>query len=278
MSYIFVGGAQRSGTTLLTQALCSGEETNPYIGESGNLRALLQVHKLMEQRFDDESIVHFGSREAMDEYFGTCVRSFLSHTLATNSPATSLVLKEPHLTMHFPLLWKLIPTTKFVMSIRDPRDIVASMLRVGEKLKKQGVSHLFNSGNIDGIAKNIVPFYAPTIQFSQGNETFKKSVFWLKYEAFLSDPEKTVRRLASFTGLPLDRYDPENSAVRIHPIQQEALAKNDRITPWVSSLMLQKGIEGTNAGKYKSNLTTKQIKAVENAVPGLMKRFGYQNS
>jgi hypothetical protein len=275
MSYIFVGGSQRSGTSLLAASLCAGEETNPYLGESGSLRALLQVHSVMNQRYEDEMAFHFGSREVTDEYFGSCLRSYLSHTMAFHAPISSLVLKEPHLTMQFPLIWKLIPTAKFVMLIRDPRDIAASMLTVGEKLKKEGKLHLFNSGDIAKIANIIGQFYRPTLAAMKQNSSFSKSVFWVKYEDLVADPTGTIDQLRAFTGLKLELYDPADPTKRTHPAKVKSRKESARAQPWNSDLMRQKGISEKSKGSYKNKLTPKQIATIEQTLPGLFKRFKY---
>ena len=275
MSYIFVGGSQRSGTSLLAASLCAGEEANPYLGESGSLRALLQVHSVMSQRYEDEMAFHFGSRAVTDEYFGACLRSFLSHTMAFNAPATSLVLKEPHLTMLFPLIWKLIPTAKFVMLIRDPRDIAASMLTVGDKLKAEGKSHLFNSGDFSKIAGVIGQFYRPTLAAMKDSAAFAQSVFWVKYEDLVADSAGTVDQLRGFTGLKLELYDPADPTKRTHPAKLKSRKESARAQPWNSDLMKQKGVSEKSKGSYKNKLSPAQIKTIEKTLPGLFKRFNY---
>jgi len=275
MSYIFVGGSQRSGTSLLAASLCAGEETNPYLGESGSLRALLQVHSFMNQRYEDEMACHFGSREVTDEYIGSCLRSYLSHTMAFHAPATSLVLKEPHLTMQFPLIWKLIPTAKFVMLIRDPRDIAASMLTVGEKLKEDGKGHLFNSGDFNKIAGTIGQFYRPTLAAIKASAAFAKSVVWVKYEDLVAEPEATINQLRAFTRLKLEQYDAADPTKRTHPAKLKSRKESTRAQPWNSDLMKQKGISEKSKGSYKNKLSKDQIKTIEKTLPGLFKRFDY---
>lgn len=276
MSYIFVGGSQRSGTTLLAQSLCSGEETNPYFGESGSLRILMQLHRHMTVRFDEETVFSFGTRERKEAYVATCVNSFLQETLAAQSPATSLVLKEPHLTMFFPSLWLLVPSAKFVIVVRDPRDIVASMLRVGEKLQEQGEQHLFNSGDIVKIAESIPPFYLPSLRFGKENPAFRKAVRYVKYETFLAEPNAIMDDLRKFTGLSTEKFDPAAGPARVHATATQKASNNDRLAPWITEAMNGQPLDTTNIGKHTEMLTKSQIRAVEEAIPDLMKKFSYK--
>ncbi len=275
MSYIFVGGSQRSGTTLLAQAMCCGEETNPYFGESGSLRILMQLHRHMTVRFDEETVFSFGTREKNEAYIANCINSFLRETLATQAPATSLVLKEPHLTMFFPGLWQAVPGAKFVIAVRDPRDIVASMLKVGEKLQAQGESHLFNSGDITKIAESIPPFYLPSLQFGKENPSFRQAVRYVKYETFLNDPDMIMNDLRQFSGLSLENFDAGTPPSRVHPKRVENVEAIDRLKPWISDTMKGQALDTANIGNYRETLTRKEIRMVEEAIPTLMKRFSY---
>lgn len=275
MSYIFVGGSQRSGTTLLAASLCSGAETNPYFGESGSFRMLLESRHVLTQSMEDEISAHFGDQQAMDDYFQDCLRSFLNRVLKTHAPATSLVLKEPHMTMFFPSLWQLIPESKFVIIMRDPRDIVASMLDVGKKLADGGSDHLFNSGNIEDISKSLAQFYGPAYKEATQNEAFAKAICWIKYEDLVREPETTMDKLRAFTGLKLEDFDAARPTDRSSLGNAEGA---DRLRPWTTEKMAPgKSISTDSVGRYRSILTEEQTKTVEQTVPQLMKLFGYSN-
>lgn len=276
MSYIFVGGSQRSGTSLLATSLCAGEESNPYLGESSALRKLLDAQAYMAKRFNDETKFHFGTRTAMQEFMGSTLRSFLALTLASSAPATSLVLKEPHLTMHFPLVHQLLPEAKFVMSIRDPRDIICSMLTVGEKYKEAGTSHLFNSGDIKKMTELVASFYRPVIKAAQQSKRFSSRVVWVKYEQLVNEPETTIEELRKYTGLKLELYDVNEPRKRTHPDKLKARAESKIAKFWQSDLMAQKPLSKQSVGKFEDRLSEEQVATIEQTVPGLFKRFGYE--
>lgn len=276
MTYFFVGGSQRSGTTLLTTILCAGEETNPYLGESSALRSLMQTYNYMLQRFDDETAFHFGSRQALDSYYASIVSSFLSHTLARHFPAHSTVLKEPHLTMHFPHLHRLIPDSRFVLIKRDPRDIVVSMLKVGKRLDAKGKKHLFNSGDIGKIAESIVPFYRATINESAKNAAFKRKCLWVDYEQMVSDPQITVNSLRGTTGLKLELFDPEDPMKRTLAEKVASRKKSPNPEIWNTDLMREKAISSSSVGTYAEYLSGEELDIIEARIGQLITALGYE--
>lgn len=275
MAYIFVGGSQRSGTSLLAASLCAGEETNMYMGESAGFRSMMQTYATMVQRFDDESIFHFGSRTALDEYYAAMVRMFLSHTLTAHAPATSLVMKEPHLTMQFPLLHRLVPQSRFVMIKRDPRDIVVSMLKVGEKLAAEGTKHPYNTHSAGRLAESAAQFYRPVLAAMGQNAAFKNRTYWVDYQELVTSTETVIDKLRGFTGLKLELFDPEDPTKRTLPQKVESRKKSKRAQPWNTDLMKNKGISDASVRAFEQKLSEEQIAEIEKSVGGLIKKFGY---
>ena len=278
MTYFFVGGSQRAGTTLLATSLCSGVETNPYLGESSGLRSLLHTYTYMVKRYEDESAFHFGSRQTMDDYYRSIVGLFLSHVLARHTPATSLVLKEPHMTTYFPQIFKLVPNSAFIIMKRDPRDILVSMLGVGKKMKEQGKKHLFNSGDLGKIAESIVPFYRPTLNACARNAKFASRCFWIDYEAMVTNPNESVEKLRQFTKLKLELFDAANPGKRTlaEKVASRKTSKNPSI--WRTTLMNNQAISKSRIGNFTNELTTDDIKIIEAAIGDLITQLGYDLS
>lgn len=275
MAFVFVGGSQRSGTSLLAASLCAGEETNMYMGESSGFRTLIQTYASMVQRFDDETVFHFGSRNALDEYYSATVRLFLSHTLTAHTPATSLVMKEPHLTMHFPYLHHLVPNSRFVMIKRDPRDIVVSMLKVGEKLAAKGQKHPYNTQGVGRLAETAAQFYRPVLASSAKNPGFRQKLFWVDYQELVTSTETVIDELREFTGLKLELFDPADPTKRTLPQKVDSRKKSDRAQPWNTELMKNKGVSDASVRAFEKQLSDKQIAEIEKTVGGLIKKFGY---
>ncbi|MBO6505226.1 MAG: sulfotransferase [Kordiimonadaceae bacterium] len=278
MSYIFVGGAQRSGTSLVAASLCSGEQTNPYLGESSGFRRLLDAQYFMTHRFEDESRFHLGSEKALTDYMRTVTRMYLDRTLRNYAPATSLVLKEPHMTSFFPFLHKMLPEAKFVVVARDPRDTIASMMKVGEKMQEIGTHHMFNSADVDKLAELVNAFYEVSIKAVQSSDSFRSALRWVKYEDFVSFPLEVVSALRQFTGLKLEQFDPNYPTKRTLAAKLASRAQSERAKPWQSKLMSQKEISTSSIGAYKQQLSAKQIEFIENKLAPVLQMFGYEKT
>ncbi|MCJ9430776.1 sulfotransferase family protein [Kordiimonas marina] len=275
MSHVFVGGAQRSGTTLLATLLCAGPETNEYLGECGGLRSLLETFKFMRGRFPDEGINYFQSLPALDSYFRSTLESFFTLVLATQAPARRLVMKEPHMTLFFPHIYHLFPDSRFVLIKRDPRDVVVSMLKVGERMAAKGHSHLFNAGNVAEIAKNIRGFYQPVFGAADRNPAFAARCTWVQYETLVTNPEEVLAQVRNGTGLSLEGVDPHNPGK--HKGKADAgLESMDRLKPWVTDIQASGSLSNQAVGRYREHLDAEQLLEVEKATAFLIKKFGYE--
>ncbi len=66
MSYFFVGGSQRSGTTALQSVLCADAETNPLIHEAAYFRGMVEAYRHGKPLLDRQAGHYF------DEQSGDC--------------------------------------------------------------------------------------------------------------------------------------------------------------------------------------------------------------
>jgi len=133
MSLILVGGSQRSGTSATQQLLCQLPEANPYLYEASFLRMQVACYADAKATFSNNHASYFGDVQNLRNFQSGVVNAFLDNTAAVHGGCEHLVLKEPHLTMYWPQLYELVPDAWFLMMIRDPRDVIASMISVGER-------------------------------------------------------------------------------------------------------------------------------------------------
>jgi 2-polyprenyl-3-methyl-5-hydroxy-6-metoxy-1,4-benzoquinol methylase/tetratricopeptide (TPR) repeat protein len=125
MDVIFIGGAGRSGTTLLRTML----DAHPRLHCGPELKLVPVLSQLRAQWL---ATMGGALRDAgvTPERLDAGVRSFLEALLTGLAPAgTRLAEKTPHNVMHIDLLSRLFPRARFIHLVRDGRAVVASLLR-----------------------------------------------------------------------------------------------------------------------------------------------------
>ena len=203
---LLVTGAMRSGTSLLQHVLCSSPDANPFVHASRYLTAQIS---LFAQYSGSERVYitdYLGGQDALFEFTKAIVDDLLARTARQLGTPKHLVLKNPELAYYLPHAAQLLPKARFVVSVRDPKDAIASMIGVGEKHRQRGVtSFLAGAGrDLDRLCASYRQFYAPLLQMLQRDEHgFRNRVCLVAYESLVSETEQTLERLSRFSGMPL---------------------------------------------------------------------------
>jgi hypothetical protein len=271
MGWIFVGGSQRSGTSVMQQLLCQSSLTNPYIFEASYLRQLVTVYRDARNSFRGNDSSYFRDETDLREFNSLLVRAFLEHTRRHLNDCTHLVLKEPHLTQVWPDLYELVPESVFLLMIRDPRDVIASMIEVGERQKAAGQSYLFTQRNIPQLCQHFISFYSPVLNVE--DPEFKSRLAIILYENLASNPDQTLKEISSFTGIDFQSIDttaqPESGLVNY-----EQLAASKHYSPWSTEVSGRK-VSESRVGNYRNVMTPSEIAQVEELCEPFFDWFQY---
>lgn len=134
----FVVGAPRTGTTILHALICTDASVNDYIAECSYFTALLRPFQSGWSAFDAHTHAYFGgNRQEFAVYHSRLMRAVLHDIWQQVGRPKKLALKDPLLSTQIANLAQLIPETKYILSIRDPRDVVASRVTVMRKANPQ---------------------------------------------------------------------------------------------------------------------------------------------
>ncbi|PKO57182.1 MAG: hypothetical protein CVU19_01705 [Betaproteobacteria bacterium HGW-Betaproteobacteria-13] len=265
---IIVAGCMRSGTTALQSLVCSTDATNPLIPECDFLIELTMLFKRNKEDFEQRRLrPYFGSEKQLQQYIGNMIEQFLDITRENFHPATKLALKNPELTPFLPLLHRLLPKARFVVSIRDPRDTIASIVDVADRLAARG-QNLYVVGNgrdIQAAANYFNAIYAPILQANDTPGSFRDALIMVRYEDLCSPRQSVVDAVAAHCGLNLAQYDPDREWRRAMEIDR---------TAWGTPLW-GKGVSGDSVGRYDRVLTPEEIAVIEITCAPFMRRFGY---
>ncbi|MEX0809584.1 MAG: sulfotransferase [Dongiaceae bacterium] len=200
---LFVGGAMRSGTTLAARLLTSSGDTNPLLAESQYLGALLDLAPHWQSQFDLFLADYFADPAAFDAFSRDVAARFLGVVRARYPQAKKLVLKHPETTRRFRQLAGWFPQARFVVTVRDPRDTIASMVAVGERLAAKG-----ERGSLAAFGRDMAKFcdvfrgyYADTFR---DMELFEGRMLILRYEDLVANRNDVIGELARFADLRID--------------------------------------------------------------------------
>ena len=193
-----LGGHPRSGTTLLEQVLdshpdiISAEETTIFGDDACapfTRRSLHDIYKLAVMGITSDEIL----QESRTRYYQSIER-FLSQPVGTRL----LLDKNPSLTLLIPNLIRVFPEIKFLVALRDPRDVCLScfvqpFLPLGEPTS----SYLSLAGTVEE--------YAMMMNLWQTLKPLMKNP-WLevRYEDMVNDLESVARRTLEFLGVAWD--------------------------------------------------------------------------
>ena len=285
--FTLVTGSMRSGTTLLGEILYSRADTrnaHPNVAFSNdNSSTLRKISKYLRQfHMNDADELSFGLtldinaieldraslcnelrtpydtslNESSNAFF---IKTLLVDDINTFSPitleSTVIGLKQTNITWEISLLSQCFNNTKIIISLRDPRDILASTIKRAETslpLKEIEFSIFASLAYFD---------FAATCKLD--------NVLFVRYEDVVNNCSKEIKRILAFLGLPNDIYNWET-------IESDSMASNSSYNCLQGKgFVKDTGIHSGSIGKYKDRLTREQTSMVEWLFQPYMEMFKY---
>ncbi|MBL4907472.1 MAG: sulfotransferase [Sneathiella sp.] len=265
---IFVGGAMRTGTSLLQHTLCSTPSTNDMMFECHHLTSHVKTYAQWRNKSDRALADFFDGLEELKGFTKIQLDSLLTSIHRQQHSPRDLILKHPELTPLFPAVAELLPNAKFVIMVRDPRDVVSSMLVVAEKQKKLG-----RSSNMVAAQRDMKKLTHIFLSFYQSVQYLMKvarnRVMFVKYETLVTDPDQFFPDLSAFTGLDFSTFNKDADWV-----YTRLRGKNDSFDTKIRGRSISKD----SIGNYKSSLSNEEIRQIEDYAHDFMKTFKYSLS
>lgn len=185
---VFVVGMPRSGTTLTEQILAS----HPDIQGAGELSGI----EMIARSFHSKSAGYPEClRDIPVQVLNQAANRHLQHLATLSRNATQVVDKYPHNFMHLGLISILFPKAHIIHIARDPRDTCLSIY-----FQIFAPQHAY-SNDLTRLGRHYRT-YEKLMQY--WNEVLEIPILNIQYEALVADPERTVRSLVDFCGLPWD--------------------------------------------------------------------------
>jgi len=197
MRIVLIGGAQRSGTTLVQTLIANSLPNAPLLPEAHILCDLLRVWKSAKANWSKTSRFYSSEEEAI-RFFRATAALHIKDITVRYLGVEHLVLKNPSFNEVLPEIAEIIPAATVLICIRDPRDIVASFLRIGKRDAERQRITRYSRREVGFICRKINAAYQPLLE-----ERSLSGRAIVRYEDVVADPVSALERLARETGLPL---------------------------------------------------------------------------
>lgn len=259
--FVFVTGCPRSGTTLTQAILAQAPNCFSSTAEAKFWGHYLEAFRKSRSLYASHHQAYF-SESQLEKQTRQCLLGLLE---GLKHPR--LVFKDPWISSSLAELLHLLPEARCVVMLRDPRDILASLLEVGKRLSAHQASYSFRLDNLPGVLHYMQQHLTPLeVLLNQG---LPKQILCLKYEDLVTEPEAQIQVLESFTGWTLGNFDPHG------PWAEEVELKDERHA-WLSQHH-GRAINRQSIGNYLS-LPARAIRAVEQYCGSFMQSFDYQST
>lgn len=256
---IFVGGAGRSGTTLLRVIL----DSHPHIACGPELKVipiLSQKWLAFQQPFFAKAFQgNFVTKEDLNQVFRQTIASLLEkYRLHHNKPRSAE--KSPNNVFLFPHLHILFPQSPLIHVIRDGRDVIASLLSMnwidqhGEPLEYTRCPGAAASYWADAVRAGRQLKQLP------GHEHFYLEV---RYEDLVQKPLATLKKLFAFLSEPWD------ARVLDFYKQERSLASES------SAKQVQQPLYASAVGRWKQDLHPSTKPIIKQFAGDLLVELGY---
>ncbi|WP_270376022.1 sulfotransferase family protein [Marinicauda sp. Alg238-R41] len=258
-SPIFVGGAPRSGTTLLRALL--NATGSIYCGPE--LRVIPSLCSLSEQ-IKQTSLTTLSRQAGIDEahlngVFARAISGFLSGLSETHA-GQRIAEKTPANALHFKELRQLFPSSPLITVIRDGRDVVASLLKLDWTDARTGqpmdiVTDPAAAARLWQASVHAAEDMADDGQFHQ-----------LRYEDLARSPDATLSALFAFLGEEVDPATLDHTRI-FRPNAGENETSAERVA---------QPIDKRAIGRWREDLTAGQLQTVEAIIGPDLRRLGYE--
>jgi len=244
---VFVGGAPRSGTTLVHRVL--GAHSKVYAGpEFDFVPKFAALRRRMAQSVRSGRISAIVDESGVDDALrGALVRIF--NEKARRESATMFSEKTPANLLEFPTLLELFPGAYFVFVLRDPRAVAASMKEVGRRYRDAGKCPPGFCRSVMASAHAIDRFWSAGFA---AMEAAPGRVLAVHYEDVVAQPEVEASRLTEFLGL---EDEPEMIRIENQPLEIPAVGLGE----WYKQEQLQAGIYTDSVNKHFDNLSAAEL-------------------
>lgn len=260
---IFIGGAGRSGTTLLRVMLdahpniCCGPELKL-------LPAIGQFFQSVAQPLAPVMGAYGNTPDDICRHFRGLVEGLVENYRRT-SGKSRWAEKTPHNVLFMMPLAQIFPDAKFLHVVRDGRDVACSLVTmnwVGPDGNK--VDYIRNIANAAGYWRHVYL----NVQQQAAQPLLRGRVMEIRYEQLVTETEKTMRSVLQFVDEPWDE------SVLAHQRRRQTQYEPREES---STAQVRNPVHGKAVGRWQNNMTEADRLAFKQQAGDLLSQLGYAN-
>lgn len=196
--------------------------------------------------------------ETGNNSFINLIKIIYSHYISLFKKDKPLIIgdKNPIYSLYLKKLVKIFPDAKYIYILRDYRDHILSVKKVGLIMQSTAITAFRWKKSLKQLEKAI---------------NKKRNIFFIRYEDFVSKPEKHLNNICDFLNIP---YKPEILEFYKHVDKNFDNYEREKLELFHGSLM--KPINKDAVGKWKVNLSEKDQKIADFICGKKAKRYNYQ--
>jgi len=275
-SPIFVVGSPRSGTTLL-QLLLDAHPNIAILGELHYFDQILQLKRVVPLIDSRPNIEHLLALlmntdnipyiPSIEPILDTVKQKLINAKKPTYEKLYRLLMEEyartqtkkrfgektPANVRYLDRLVDIFPNARIIRILRDPRAVVASMVRM--------------PWTANDVVINALKWKCDILYSAQFKRKICMSYMEIKYEALVSNVEQQLRSICEFIG---EEYSDDMLEFYKH---SKAHIKNE---PWKDGVY--KPMNSSATDRWRNELSQAQIYVIEKIAGPLMQKLGYEES
>ncbi|MEE2750036.1 MAG: sulfotransferase [Myxococcota bacterium] len=256
-SYVFIGGAGRSGTTLLRVMLDAHKDI--YCGPE--LKLVVEICKMHQDWSSLMSEVEGSSGEpqaALDA--GT--RAFIGAALQEMAGGAECIAeKTPHNLLAMELLGRLFPRARFIHVVRDGRAVSASLVKQqwSSAETQQPISYCQDLPSAATYWRQVVS------AIRQQSQAVSDRYMEVHYEDLVTEPNRVMRQVLAFLGQSWDEQ------VLTH--QQSDMNLGERES---SSDAVREAVHTRALTRWRNELSDSDVAQIEQVASDALTAMGYE--
>lgn len=259
----FVGGFPRTGTTMVSANLCSAPNVNGVTAECSYIEFLMFAYEAIQMDWKANAVGFWKNLQELKETQKKVIQVFIDRVKEVHQ-VDSLVLARPFMARWFPTLAEFFPESHYIITIRDPRDVMGSIKRVQRKHLARALKDQVTNPFLDQSLPEFCYAYVDGVQTCiEKGRVFGDRFHFIKYEDLVVDPDSYYKALGQLLGLDLSNYN-EAWKQRHFPPDNPYHSKD-----WGKDVTTQ------NIGKWMTQLTDDEVRLIEHICQPIMEVFGY---